>query len=124
MHRCFEIPELVLQIIEACVPGYKTTIWTDKLDRSSAYSLALTSRVFLEPALDIIWYSQHDIGNLLNLIGTESWRVKSCTDDLSILKEMRRAEFVDSANAIEQWVRPFCSVWRQLFDQLTFLIRS
>ena len=79
MHRCFELPELVLRIVEAVHPGYMDFPfeWESETQGyegvAAVVALTRTSRIFLEPALDVLWYTQLDILPLLKLLDTPSY---------------------------------------------------
>ncbi|GBE83547.1 hypothetical protein SCP_0506020 [Sparassis crispa] len=66
MHRCFLIPEIVSLIIDTGPPG-------SPQDTSSLARLARTSRVFHNVSLDVLWYGQFGLANLIKCMPADLW---------------------------------------------------
>jgi hypothetical protein len=80
--RCFSIPELTRRIIN---------VGNDFTPRD-LYSVALTCRVFLEPALDSMWATMANLGPILGLFpdavigwSREGWTVSCLYLSLSLI---------------------------------------
>jgi hypothetical protein len=69
MHRCFLVPELVQlvcdEFLEDGVQARRTLI-----------ALALTCRLFHEPALDLLWRRVASLGPLVKCMPSDLWKVR------------------------------------------------
>lgn len=61
MHRCIGVPE-IFQII------------SNDLDKPSCLAMALTSRTFLEPALDSLWFSIESFEPIIACLPKNAWK--------------------------------------------------
>ncbi|KAJ7148305.1 hypothetical protein C8R46DRAFT_1231311 [Mycena filopes] len=83
MHSALLIPELVKQICEhvAAPPtsfDEALALMNDSNECSweqSIANLARTCTFFTDPSLDVLWESQHDLGNLLRCFPRNSWEI-------------------------------------------------
>lgn len=108
MHRCWQIPELVHRIVEEVHPGYRNldqNYFVRRADEATVATLARTAHLFLEPALDVLWYTQLDLQPSLKLLG-------SCGCDEG--EPLYRHFTLDSAAAFREWVRA-----AHVYDKLT-----
>lgn len=109
MHRCLQIPELVLQIAEELHPGYKDspaeggTTPSGSEGAADVAALARTCRAFLGPALDVLWYTQHDFRRVLELLNTSSCVVDVSEGSRTVSKRWTSR----SAAEIRDWVRSY-----------------
>ena len=74
MHRCWEIGEIVIGIVEVCQPE-KTGRYTahDKEGLRTLCSLARTCRSLERYALDALWYRQHSLAPLVKCLPDDLW---------------------------------------------------
>lgn len=68
MHPCLKVPEL-LSIIFGF--AYNDAEGQDHISSSTMLASALTCRLFVEPALDLLWEVQSDIVQLLRCFPSE-----------------------------------------------------
>lgn len=77
MHRAWLLPELALQIAEACAPNFQHTMDQTKGHATPGHrtlrNLALTCRQLQGCALDVIWYYQFGMSRLLRLLPDDLW---------------------------------------------------
>ena len=74
---CLQIPELLSQIIEACAPGYRDQSSSLSCSRlGTVAALARTCRTFQDSALDVLWYSQYGMLNLLWCLPDDKWELR------------------------------------------------
>lgn len=81
MHPVFRVPELVALIVQNAViparnlnllprPGrQRQTLTLDRDSRRDLISLGLTSTVFLDHVLNVMWHTQFDFIRLFRLVG-------------------------------------------------------
>lgn len=85
MHPVFRIPELVeLIVLNAAVPAHdyghlrrgrqKQILHLDYTTRRDLISLGLTSKIFLEHVLDVLWHTQKNLKHLLRIAGVQEYR--------------------------------------------------
>ncbi|KAH9919402.1 uncharacterized protein B0H18DRAFT_636211 [Fomitopsis serialis] len=87
MHRALAVPELLFLIVnEANSDDDEGPPRVSVL--STLLALALTSRAFLDPALNLIWSAQSSLGHLVQCLPTDLWTVSG--DEHLILKEPTR----------------------------------
>ena len=74
MHRALAIPEIVRTVLDSFHPDASFAL-VDKnyclaaaALRSSTLNVALTCRLFSEPALDVLWWTMDDLIPLFNLL--------------------------------------------------------
>ncbi len=78
MHACFAIPEIVQRIAEEAGRGSETFPDDEsEVDTLTVYALARTCRAFLEPALDVLWSCQWDLGFLIVCMPKDLWEWKA-----------------------------------------------
>lgn len=67
MHQCLLVAELAIRIMEECVPGYRTANLRVRPppDLRAVWAFAQTCRTLQDHALDVMWYNQCDLENLL-----------------------------------------------------------
>lgn len=79
MHNCLLIPELSARIAEACAPQFKrpTSAWDadGKFYLASLCALARTCRALQGPALDVMWYYQFGLQNLIQCLPKHLWEM-------------------------------------------------
>jgi hypothetical protein len=75
MHPALAVPEIVRSILGFLSPkpkhykkAYKEYYVIATILRSSVLNVALTSRSFSEPALDILWWAMDDLTPLFNFL--------------------------------------------------------
>lgn len=77
MHHCLYVPELASRIAEACAPYYRDvcTEATRMPELGTVYALARTCRTLQGPALDVIWYYQFGLQNLVKCMPEDLWEI-------------------------------------------------
>ena len=75
MHACLLIPDLIAKIAEACAPRYRdrSPFRDDESGMRTLCALARTCRALQGPALDVIWYHQINLNNLISLMPDGFW---------------------------------------------------
>ena len=109
MHRCLQIYDLLHCISTHLYPTHRDLprlISSRTEGAASLAAFARACRTFLEPALDVLWYTQHDLAPLLALCGTPAWEVQAGLDHEECMRLGRRAEDA------RQWVRS--SIYRAI----------
>ena len=85
MHRAWQIPELTMRIVEECAPfsnrrgSYPPSAGGSVRDHCALVSLALTCRHLQEYALDVLWYYQPGMHELLRLLPDDLWEEELST---------------------------------------------
>ncbi|KAH9834027.1 uncharacterized protein C8Q71DRAFT_157144 [Rhodofomes roseus] len=74
MHRALTIAEIVHQVVEEF-----STAWICCHKGQTLRALAVTCRVFSEPALDIIWSDQNGLGHLVECLPSDLWTISDDT---------------------------------------------
>jgi hypothetical protein len=75
MHRCFLIPEIVQLVCDSdefAEDGFEVQAET----RRTLTALALTCRLFHEPALDRLWRHLGSLGPLVKCMPSDLWKVR------------------------------------------------
>lgn len=78
MHQCLRVPEIAAVIAEACAPDYRDAGSFgngSKPKLGAVYALARTCRALHGPALDLLWYYQFGLQNLVKCLPTGLWRI-------------------------------------------------
>ena len=98
MHELFYIPELIGLICEALRLDSFSHRNDPHAARKALATLARTAKVFREPALSSLWYTQHTLVNLVKVLPHFLWREQHYT--VRVLKASRlRHELVSTASA-------------------------
>ncbi|KAJ7694431.1 hypothetical protein B0H17DRAFT_1057604 [Mycena rosella] len=108
MHRALEIHEIAEMICEQIglplgAPG--------RFALRDLVVLARTATIFLNPALNIIWRTQHTILNVLRCMPEDLWDITESDDDFDGITSIRLLRVIGS----NDWERPFFYLHRVKF---------
>ncbi|KAH9919407.1 uncharacterized protein B0H18DRAFT_1027961 [Fomitopsis serialis] len=95
MHRTLAVPELVDLIAHELEAATRGNLRLGTPHLPTFLALALTSRTFLEPALDVIWRVQTGLGPLVRCLPEDLWTVSELDNEspargILVLKEPKR----------------------------------
>ena len=91
MHRCLQVPDLALKIVEECMPDYRERCFANTsrpgkgthaeawAARRTLAALARTCRVLQGPALDVLWYYQFGLRHLIECLPEDLRKGRRCT---------------------------------------------
>ena len=103
MHRCLLVDEVSHRIAEACAPDYKNPVVYrsepphEKPQLRTLYALAQTCRALLDPALDVLWWYQIGVGDLVKCMpeDVQVWDIPR-NKIASICLSKRVTSFIDN----------------------------
>ncbi|GJE88286.1 hypothetical protein PsYK624_043690 [Phanerochaete sordida] len=85
MHRCLQVTEILLQILDELAPPDRRSAWSSasgEIEQTSLAALARTCQTFYEPAMDVLWEHLTDIDHLLACLPCDYASVAGEDDNL------------------------------------------
>lgn len=117
MHHCLLVPELAARIVEACAQDYRVACLESgyRPHFNTLCALARTCRTLQEPALDVIWYYQFGIQNLVKCMPRTLYQIhrRPDPDESGMYNELVTVHYVISSVTLFAYLTFRVSICRE-----------